>query len=52
MTTQLVILIGLQASGKSTFYRTRFADTHTWISKDRLRHNRNPGRRQQQGQRA
>jgi predicted kinase len=43
----LVILIGLQGAGKSTFYRTQFATTHEWISKDRLRNNRNPSRRQQ-----
>jgi predicted kinase len=42
----LVIFIGLQATGKSTFYRTHFAGTHDWISKDRLRNNRNPARRQ------
>jgi predicted kinase len=42
----LVILIGLQGAGKSTFYRTHFASTHDWISKDRLRNNRNPSRRQ------
>jgi predicted kinase len=29
-----VILIGLPASGKTTFYRTRFAETHLHISKD------------------
>jgi predicted kinase len=45
---ELVILIGLQGSGKSTFYRTRFAGTHAWVSKDRLRNNRNPARRQRQ----
>jgi predicted kinase len=45
---ELVILIGLQASGKSSFYRARFADTHDLVSKDRLRNNRNPARRQRQ----
>ncbi len=29
-----IILIGLQASGKSTFFRQRFATTHELISKD------------------
>lgn len=43
---ELVLLIGLQASGKTTFYRSRFADTHVHVSKDRLRNNRNPQRRQ------
>jgi predicted kinase len=32
----IIILIGLQASGKSTFYRAHFADTHEHISKDLL----------------
>lgn len=41
-----VIFIGLQATGKSTFYRTHFAGTHDLVSKDRLRNNRNPARRQ------
>jgi predicted kinase len=45
---ELIILIGLQAAGKSTFYRTYFAETHDWISKDRLRNNRKPARRQRQ----
>ncbi len=31
---QLVIFIGLQASGKTTFYHTHFAKTHVHISKD------------------
>jgi predicted kinase len=42
----LVILMGLQAAGKTTFYRERFAATHEHISMDRLRHNRHPARRQ------
>lgn len=42
----IVIFIGLQASGKSSFYRTRFADSHTLVSKDRLRNNPRPERRQ------
>jgi predicted kinase len=44
----LVILIGLQASGKSTFARQHFAATHAYVSKDLLRSNRQPGRRQAQ----
>ncbi len=43
---ELVVLIGLQASGKSTFYRTRFAASHRLVSKDLLRNNRRPARRQ------
>jgi predicted kinase len=38
----LVILIGLQGSGKTTFYRTHFAATHEQVSKDRFRHNKKP----------
>ncbi len=44
--TELAILIGLQASGKSTFYRSHLAATHALVSKDLLRNNRRPGRRQ------
>jgi len=33
---EAVILIGLQASGKSTFYKERFADTHVRINLDML----------------
>jgi predicted kinase len=43
---ELILLTGLQASGKTTFYRSRFADTHVHVSKDRLRNNANPERRQ------
>ena len=42
----VIILVGLQASGKSTFFRTTFAATHDYISKDLLRNNRQPARRQ------
>jgi predicted kinase len=45
---ECVILIGLPAAGKSTFYRERFAGTHDHISKDLLRNNRQPERRQEQ----
>ena len=45
---ELVIFSGLQASGKSTFYRTHFAGTHAYVSKDVLRNNKKPGRRQAQ----
>ncbi len=31
---ELIIFIGLQASGKSTFFRQKFATTHEHISKD------------------
>jgi predicted kinase len=45
---ECVILIGLPAAGKSTFYRERFAGTHDHVSKDLLRNNRRPERRQAQ----
>ena len=45
---ECVILIGLQASGKSTFFRERFAQTHDHVSKDLLRGNRQAERRQQE----
>jgi predicted kinase len=34
---ELVLLMGLQASGKSTFWRERYADTHVRINLDMLR---------------
>ena len=45
---ECVILIGLPASGKSSFYRERFAGTHAHISKDLLRSARQPEKRQQE----
>ncbi|MCL1468720.1 AAA family ATPase [Argonema galeatum] len=45
---QLVIFVGLQASGKSTFFRTYFATTHQLVSKDMMRNNKNRARRQTQ----
>lgn len=44
----LVVFVGLQASGKSTFYRSRFAATHVLVSKDMLRNNPNRERRQRE----
>jgi len=43
---ELVVLVGLQASGKTSFYRAHFAETHVHVSKDLLRNNRRPERRQ------
>ncbi|MBW3570703.1 MAG: ATP-binding protein, partial [Gemmatimonadetes bacterium] len=34
---EAVILVGIQASGKSTFYQQRFFDTHVRISRDLIR---------------
>jgi predicted kinase len=45
---ELIIFVGLQAAGKSTFYRMYFAETHEYVSKDLLRNNRQPERRQRQ----
>ena len=46
MDVELVIFVGLQASGKSTFFRERFAATHEHVSKDLFPNNRNRNRRQ------
>jgi len=34
VSAECVVFVGLPASGKSTFYRQRFAATHTHVSKD------------------
>lgn len=46
MSVELVVFSGLQASGKTTFYRERFATTHVHISKDAWPNARNKERRQ------
>jgi predicted kinase len=48
---ELIILIGLQAAGKSTFYRTRFAETYEHISKDLLKSSKNKNKNQKQTER-
>ena len=45
---ELIVFIGLQASGKSSYFHSHFSATHTYISKDLLRNNSRPVRRQQQ----
>lgn len=45
---ELVLFIGLQASGKSSFYRARLAATHELVSKDLMPNNPRPERRQRQ----
>lgn len=45
---EIVVFVGLQASGKSSFYRSRFARSHALVSKDLLRNNRNRERRQRE----
>jgi predicted kinase len=47
-TPEVVIFVGLQASGKSSFFGERFAATHEHVSKDLFRNNRNRNRRQAQ----
>lgn len=42
-----IILIGLPASGKSSFYREHFAGSHDHVSKDMLSHSRHKDRRQE-----
>src|SRR4051794_3925097 len=44
---EVIVLIGLQGAGKSTFRAQRFDTTHVVVSKDRFRNNRRPERRQQ-----
>jgi predicted kinase len=43
---ELIIFMGLQASGKSTLYHREFATTHAYVSKDQFRNNKHPTRRQ------
>jgi predicted kinase len=43
---ECVIFVGLQASGKTTFYNERFRTTHEHVSKDEFRHARNRRLRQ------
>jgi predicted kinase len=43
---ELVLFIGLQGSGKSSFYRERFAGSHVLVSKDLWPHARKPEARQ------
>jgi hypothetical protein len=45
---ELVIFIGLQASGKRTFSRERFAVPHEHVGKDLFRSNGNPSKRRGQ----
>jgi predicted kinase len=42
----LVVLAGLQGSGKTTFFAARFAATHAHVSRDRFRTSRDPHARQ------
>jgi predicted kinase len=44
----LIIFVGLQAAGKSTFFQRQFAATHALVSKDRLPTNKHKQQRQMQ----
>lgn len=46
MGPELAILVGLQGSGKSSFYRARLAATHDHVSKDLMPNVRRRGERQ------
>jgi predicted kinase len=48
MPLELVIFVGLQAAGKSTYYRDHFAATHVHVSKDLMKHARSRDARQEQ----
>ena len=41
MDTQLILFIGLQGSGKTTYYQRHFAATHEHVSKDLMKNVRN-----------
>src|SRR5215469_16302970 len=43
---ELIILIGLQASGKSTFFQNRFSDAYEPISKDLPKNSKNKNQKQ------
>ncbi|WP_041230729.1 ATP-binding protein [Deinococcus peraridilitoris] len=45
---ELVIFVGVQGSGKTSFYREHFALSHVHVSKDNFPHNRNKARRQRE----
>lgn len=42
----LVIFVGLQGSGKTTYYRDHFAATHMHVSRDLMKNARDPDRKQ------
>jgi predicted kinase len=45
---ELVVFVGLPASGKSSFYHERFAATHARVSKDLMPNNRRRAARQRE----
>jgi predicted kinase len=48
MPPELIIFVGLQASGKSTYYHSHFAATHVHVSKDLMKNARNREEQQRQ----
>ena len=46
--TELIVFAGIQAAGKSTYYREHFASTHELVSKDLMKSVRDRDARQQQ----
>ena len=44
---EVIVFVGLQGAGKSTFYHRYFADTHAHISKDNFAHARDRNAHQQ-----
>jgi predicted kinase len=48
MPLELLIFVGLQAAGKSTYYHAQLAATHVHVSKDLMKNTRDRNARQQQ----
>lgn len=48
MSLELLIFVGVQASGKSTYFRDRLAATHVHVSKDLMPNTRNRDAKQEQ----
>ncbi len=48
MAPELILLVGIQASGKSTYYATHLAATHVHVSKDLMKNVRDRDARQLQ----
>ena len=48
MVAEVIVFVGLQAAGKSTYYRNNFAATHVHVSKDLMKNVRDRDARQLQ----
>ena len=48
MPLELIIFVGLQAAGKSTYYHAHLAATHVHVSKDLMKNTRDRDAKQQQ----